>query len=60
MAERVCSFHSRAAEGAAEAGKVLRVRRAMVPRGRRRREFMARGAGGGDWGDDSVAGVGKP
>lgn len=50
MAARVCSFHSRAAEGAAEAGKGLRERRARVPRGRRRREFMARGAGGAEIG----------
>lgn len=60
MAARVCSFHSRAAEGAAEAGKGLRVRRAMVPMGRMRREIMARGARGRDWGDDSVEGVWKP
>jgi len=45
MAARVCSFHSRAAEGAAEAGKGLRERRASELRGRRRREFMARGVG---------------
>jgi hypothetical protein len=60
MAARVCSFHSRAAEGAAEAGKGLRERRAMVPRGRRRREIMARGAWCRDWGDDSVEVVWKP